>query len=156
MGDRVGETLGWLKDALAAKDGSGSSENGSGASEDDADTGERSPRPDDAEKARVDMHAEAAATGPTTVNEATTSSDLDNPLMTLTKRLIEVREVLKQLPPGSSDDMASPPMDALALPALVVIGSQSSGKSSLLEAIVGHSFLPKYVACVSESAMSGM
>lgn len=33
--------------------------------------------------------------------------------------------------------------DALKLPSLVVIGSQSSGKSSVLEAIVGHEFLPK-------------
>ncbi|KAF9007642.1 P-loop containing nucleoside triphosphate hydrolase protein [Cyathus striatus] len=33
--------------------------------------------------------------------------------------------------------------DALKLPSIVVIGSQSSGKSSVLEAIVGHEFLPK-------------
>ena len=31
----------------------------------------------------------------------------------------------------------------LQLPSVVVIGSQSSGKSSVLEAIVGHEFLPK-------------
>ena len=35
--------------------------------------------------------------------------------------------------------------DALKLPSIVVIGSQSSGKSSVLEAIVGHEFLPKCV-----------
>jgi len=34
--------------------------------------------------------------------------------------------------------------DALKLPSIVVIGSQSSGKSSVLEAIVGQEFLPKY------------
>lgn len=35
--------------------------------------------------------------------------------------------------------------DTLKLPSIVVIGSQSSGKSSVLEAIVGHEFLPKCV-----------
>lgn len=34
-------------------------------------------------------------------------------------------------------------LESLSLPSIVVIGSQSSGKSSLLEAIVGHEFLPK-------------
>ncbi|CAG8542082.1 7660_t:CDS:2 [Funneliformis caledonium] len=33
--------------------------------------------------------------------------------------------------------------ETLRLPSIVVIGSQSSGKSSVLEAIVGHEFLPK-------------
>ena len=33
----------------------------------------------------------------------------------------------------------------IELPQICVIGSQSSGKSSVLEAIVGHEFLPKYV-----------
>ncbi|RKP00651.1 hypothetical protein CXG81DRAFT_6414, partial [Caulochytrium protostelioides] len=33
--------------------------------------------------------------------------------------------------------------DAMKLPSIVVIGSQSSGKSSVLEALVGHAFLPK-------------
>ncbi|KAF8753385.1 hypothetical protein RHS01_06995 [Rhizoctonia solani] len=33
--------------------------------------------------------------------------------------------------------------DDLTVPSIVVIGSQSSGKSSVLEAIVGHEFLPK-------------
>lgn len=32
---------------------------------------------------------------------------------------------------------------SLTLPSIVVIGSQSSGKSSVLEAVVGHEFLPK-------------
>ena len=31
------------------------------------------------------------------------------------------------------------------LPQICVLGSQSSGKSSVLEAIVGHEFLPKLV-----------
>jgi GTP-binding protein EngB required for normal cell division len=33
----------------------------------------------------------------------------------------------------------------LTLPSIVVVGSQSSGKSSVLEAIVGKEFLPKCV-----------
>lgn len=61
-------------------------------------------------------------------------------LMQLTKKLIEIRQVL----------MSIDQSDALKLPSIVVIGSQSSGKSSVLEAIVGHEFLPKSVlACPS-------
>ena len=55
-------------------------------------------------------------------------------LMLLTRKLIEVRNILKSI---DHDD------DQLVLPSIVVIGSQSSGKSSVLEAIVGHEFLPK-------------
>merc|ERR1719214_235600 len=47
--------------------------------------------------------------------------------------MIEIRSILQQV--GQSE--------SLTLPAIVVIGSQSSGKSSGLEAIVGHEFLPK-------------
>ncbi|WFD33458.1 mitochondrial dynamin GTPase Msp1 [Malassezia cuniculi] len=55
-------------------------------------------------------------------------------LMGLTRRLIHIRNLLKVI---DQDD------DSLILPSIVVIGSQSSGKSSVLEAIVGHEFLPK-------------
>lgn len=51
----------------------------------------------------------------------------------LTKKLIEIRQVLLSIDQS----------DSLKLPSIVVIGSQSSGKSSVLEAIVGHEFLPK-------------
>ena len=63
-----------------------------------------------------------------------------NELMHLTKKLIEIRTMLLSIDQS----------DALKLPSIVVIGSQSSGKSSVLEAIVGHEFLPKYVnfSCV--------
>lgn len=54
-------------------------------------------------------------------------------LMNLTKNLIEVRAILQTIDMG----------DDLTVPSIVVIGSQSSGKSSVLEAIVGHEFLPK-------------
>ena len=58
-----------------------------------------------------------------------------NGLMSLTKKLIEIRTLLLSIDQS----------DALKLPSIVVIGSQSSGKSSVLETIVGHEFLPKCV-----------
>lgn len=57
----------------------------------------------------------------------------DDQMMVLTKKMIEIRSILQQVGQSSS----------LTLPSIVVIGSQSSGKSSVLEAIVGHEFLPK-------------
>jgi hypothetical protein len=63
------------------------------------------------------------------------SDSRQNGLMHLTKKLIEIRSMLLSIDQS----------DALKLPSIVVIGSQSSGKSSVLEAIVGHEFLPKYV-----------
>lgn len=57
----------------------------------------------------------------------------DDQMMVLTKKMIEIRSILQRV--GQSD--------TLTLPSIVVIGSQSSGKSSVLEAIVGHEFLPK-------------
>jgi dynamin-like GTPase MGM1, mitochondrial len=57
----------------------------------------------------------------------------DDQMMMLTKKMIEIRSILHSV--GQSG--------ALTLPSIVVIGSQSSGKSSVLETIVGHEFLPK-------------
>lgn len=57
----------------------------------------------------------------------------DDQMMVLTKKMIEIRSILQTV--GQSN--------AITLPSIVVIGSQSSGKSSVLEAIVGHEFLPK-------------
>ncbi|KAG9288312.1 hypothetical protein G9A89_021343 [Geosiphon pyriformis] len=57
----------------------------------------------------------------------------DDQFMLLTRKLIEVRNILMSIDHN----------EALRLPSIVVIGSQSSGKSSVLEAIVGHEFLPK-------------
>ncbi|KAI9795442.1 MAG: dynamin-like GTPase mgm1 [Piccolia ochrophora] len=57
----------------------------------------------------------------------------DDQMMMLTKKMIEIRSILQTV--GQSN--------TLTLPSIVVIGSQSSGKSSVLEAIVGHEFLPK-------------
>ena len=57
----------------------------------------------------------------------------DDQMMVFTKKMIEIRNILQKVGQSSS----------LTLPSIVVIGSQSSGKSSVLEAIVGHEFLPK-------------
>jgi hypothetical protein len=64
-----------------------------------------------------------------------TADTRQNGLMHLTRKLIEIRTMLLSIDQN----------DALKLPSIVVIGSQSSGKSSVLEAIVGHEFLPKCV-----------
>ncbi|KAJ6160605.1 hypothetical protein N7470_004001 [Penicillium chermesinum] len=57
----------------------------------------------------------------------------DDQMMLLTRKMIEIRTILQTVGQSGS----------LTLPSIVVIGSQSSGKSSVLEAIVGHEFLPK-------------
>ena len=57
----------------------------------------------------------------------------DDQMMMLTRKMIEIRSLLQTI--GRSE--------SLTLPSIVVVGSQSSGKSSVLEAIVGHEFLPK-------------
>lgn len=55
-------------------------------------------------------------------------------MLNLTRQMIEIRNILTEVDSQS---------DTLKLPAIVVVGSQSSGKSSVLEAIVGQEFLPK-------------
>ncbi|KAJ1875838.1 mitochondrial dynamin GTPase Msp1 [Coemansia sp. RSA 990] len=62
----------------------------------------------------------------------------ENALMELTKKLLEIQTVLKTVNEDGGSTASS-----LQLPSIVVIGSQSSGKSSVLEAIVGQEFLPK-------------
>ncbi|KAJ0416109.1 P-loop containing nucleoside triphosphate hydrolase protein [Aspergillus carlsbadensis] len=67
-------------------------------------------------------------------DDSTAQSDAENDqMMVLTRKMIEIRNILQTV--GQSG--------TLTLPSIVVIGSQSSGKSSVLEAIVGHEFLPK-------------
>ncbi|DAA73038.1 TPA_exp: Uncharacterized protein A8136_4963 [Trichophyton benhamiae CBS 112371] len=66
-------------------------------------------------------------------NRSAATLALDEQMMTLTRKMIEIRNMLQRV--GQSN--------TLTLPSIVVIGSQSSGKSSVLEAIVGHEFLPK-------------
>ncbi|KAL4754956.1 hypothetical protein BDW72DRAFT_85125 [Aspergillus terricola var. indicus] len=67
-------------------------------------------------------------------DDVTARRDAENDqMMLLTRKMIEIRNILQSV--GQSG--------TLTLPSIVVIGSQSSGKSSVLEAIVGHEFLPK-------------
>ncbi|KAF2999950.1 hypothetical protein G7054_g5935 [Neopestalotiopsis clavispora] len=81
--------------------------------------------------------ASAAAIGYEQSPEDDTRSDdeiaKDDQMMVLTKKMIEIRNILSKVGQAST----------LNLPSIVVIGSQSSGKSSVLESIVGHEFLPK-------------
>ena len=87
------------------------------------------------------LGAAAAAIGAALTGSSSDEEDRDDKhhenqdeLMLLTRKLIEVRNILKTIDHDS---------DELVLPSIVVIGSQSSGKSSVLESIVGHEFLPK-------------
>jgi replication fork clamp-binding protein CrfC len=87
--------------------------------------------------AAVAVGASAAAYGYEKSSEEDPRDDeeaaRDDQMMVLTKKMIEIRSILQKVGQSSS----------LTLPSIVVIGSQSSGKSSVLEAIVGHEFLPK-------------
>ncbi|OZJ02442.1 hypothetical protein BZG36_04396 [Bifiguratus adelaidae] len=76
---------------------------------------------------------EAKATKALAGKKSTSILQHDEQFMMLTKKLIEIRSILLSIDHN----------DTLKLPSIVVIGSQSSGKSSVLEAIVGHEFLPK-------------
>ncbi|KAM3163666.1 Dynamin-like GTPase MGM1, mitochondrial [Lachancea thermotolerans] len=58
----------------------------------------------------------------------------ESEILNLTKQMIEIRSILNKVDSSSAN---------LTLPSIVVIGSQSSGKSSVLESIVGKEFLPK-------------
>jgi replication fork clamp-binding protein CrfC len=89
---------------------------------------------------QVAAAAAAAAAGSAYAYENTDDGDYqtrreadNDQMMVLTRKMIEIRNILTQV--GQSN--------TLTLPSIVVIGSQSSGKSSVLEAIVGHEFLPK-------------
>lgn len=122
----------FLKDLFSSSDG-GSEGNKSG------NNGERGggQRPD-GEDASVAVLAAAALAAPSYSDSESKTTDKDAPsneLMHLTRKLIEIRSMLLSIDQS----------DALKLPSIVVIGSQSSGKSSVLEAIVGHEFLPKWV-----------
>lgn len=63
-----------------------------------------------------------------------TNDDTNDEMLNLTRQMIEIRNILTAVDNQS---------ETLKLPLIVVIGSQSSGKSSVLESIVGHEFLPK-------------
>ena len=118
--------------------GSGGSGGTGGGEESDNSNGDNGPEP-----AAVVTGAAVAATALRKANEEdeedaeAKKSEVDTSpptdLLGLTKKLISVRNILQSIDQS----------DALTLPSIVVIGSQSSGKSSVLEAIVGKEFLPK-------------
>jgi dynamin-like GTPase MGM1, mitochondrial len=125
------ETPQFLKDLFSPKEGSHSK--GDQNHEERAAPGKGRPGGDEAAIAAL-----VAATMSSPLDSAEDAKDLpmdsrQNGLMHLTKKLIEIRTMLLSIDQS----------DALKLPSIVVIGSQSSGKSSVLETIVGHEFLPK-------------
>ncbi|KAJ6607380.1 P-loop containing nucleoside triphosphate hydrolase protein [Mycena sp. CBHHK59/15] len=123
------ETPEFLKDLFAAKERRKrrTEENGDGPK----DSNERPPSDDVVVAALV-----AATMSSPSDSKAKSDEQRDgrsNGLMHLTRKLIEIRSMLLSIDQS----------DSLKLPSIVVIGSQSSGKSSVLEAIVGQEFLPK-------------
>lgn len=67
-------------------------------------------------------------------NDDNDEDNTQDEMLNLTKQMIEIRSILSKIDSTSAH---------LTLPSIVVIGSQSSGKSSVLESIVGKEFLPK-------------
>ena len=125
------ETPQFLKDLFSSMEGS-QSESDQGHKERRA-PGKGHPGGDDAAIAAL-----VAATMSSPLDSADDAKEppmdsRQNGLMHLTKKLIEIRTMLLSIDQS----------EALKLPSIVVIGSQSSGKSSVLETIVGHEFLPK-------------
>jgi GTP-binding protein EngB required for normal cell division len=120
----------WLQ-RLMAKDESGGSSGGS-----DGGKGPEEPKNSGAATAAGGATTAAAVAYTRDEEEDKTEGEQiarDEQMMMLTKKMIEIRGLLQTV--GQSE--------TLSLPSIVVIGSQSSGKSSVLEAIVGHEFLPK-------------
>ena len=119
----------WMKEILEGRQGAQGRGGGGGP-------GGEPPR-----QSRAGAAAAAAGTGaafgytqsPEDDERSGEAAARDDQMMMLTKKMIEIRSILQMI--GQSS--------ALVLPSIVVIGSQSSGKSSVLEAIVGHEFLPK-------------
>lgn len=105
--------------------------------QDDSSNGKNGPTPEEA-AALAALVAATMSAPSDSQNERREGAGDNGNLMHLTKKLIEIRSVLLSIDQS----------DSLKLPSIVVIGSQSSGKSSVLEAIVGHQFLPKFVSLI--------
>ena len=77
--------------------------------------------------------ADELQVSPANITMASQPHDQFNPFI---KKLLHIQSILDKLKEaGVGAD--------IQLPSIVVIGSQSSGKSSVLESIIGHEFLPK-------------
>lgn len=121
----------FLKNLFSGQNGE---ENG-GKEEDGSRESKKRPSGEDAIVAAL-VAATMSSPSDSKTEESRSGFDIrQNGLMHLTKKLIEIRSMLLSIDQS----------DSLKLPSIVVIGSQSSGKSSVLEAIVGHEFLPKSV-----------
>ncbi|KAH9928416.1 P-loop containing nucleoside triphosphate hydrolase protein [Amylocystis lapponica] len=118
----------FLKDLFAS-----SEEKQGGGGEEGGSQGKGRPNGDDASVLAMMMAATTLSVSDSKASAADGDDPRQNGLMHLTRKLIEIRSMLLSIDQS----------DALKLPSIVVIGSQSSGKSSVLEAIVGHEFLPK-------------
>lgn len=113
---------------------SGGGSSGGGGKGDSGDSGSGGKRPQgDAKAVAAAAAATAVAFGYADDDRSDQQAAKDDQMMLLTRKMIEIRSILQKV--GQTG--------VLQLPSIVVIGSQSSGKSSVLEAIVGHEFLPK-------------
>ncbi|TNY17908.1 P-loop containing nucleoside triphosphate hydrolase protein [Rhodotorula diobovata] len=104
-----------------------------GEGEPEQGSSSRGKRPSPDPTAAATLAAGLAASVPVVVDADEPSVDSSEDLMLLTRKLIEIRSILLSIGEEAG----------LTLPSIVVVGSQSSGKSSVLEAIVGREFLPK-------------
>ena len=126
------QTPQFLKDLFSASGGDG----GEGSRSSGPHGESRGNQPSSEDKTAIAALIAATLSAPSdSVQEASGKGPRADELMHLTRKLIEIRSILLSIDQS----------DALKLPSIVVIGSQSSGKSSVLEAIVGHEFLPKWV-----------
>lgn len=122
----------WMRDIYEGRTGGKEGDSGKGG----ADQGPNEPKRSDVGA----TGAGAATAGAFALNadgqedeRSDQTAARDDQMMMLTRKMIEIRSLLQTI--GQSE--------SLTLPSIVVVGSQSSGKSSVLEAIVGHEFLPK-------------
>lgn len=121
----------FIKDLFSGGENAGDKNDSSSNGEQQGRRRNRSPE----EEAAIAALVAATMSAPSDSSSGTSEGfdTRQNELMHLTKKLIEIRSMLLSIDQS----------DSLKLPSIVVIGSQSSGKSSVLESIVGHEFLPK-------------
>ncbi|KAI0001443.1 P-loop containing nucleoside triphosphate hydrolase protein [Russula compacta] len=125
------ETPQFLKDLFSPTEGSHGQ--GDQDREERGAPGKGHPGGNDAAIAALVAATMSSPLDPAEDSKDVTMDSRQNGLMHLTRKLIGIRTML----------LSIDKKDALKLPSIVVIGSQSSGKSSVLETIVGHEFLPK-------------